>query len=236
MIGDYNHTFSDKFKLHAQIGGANYYRNNKYGSTNTDGLNIPGFYNLSNSSNPIQGTNFLEERRTSSVYGVLDLEFLNGIYVSATGRNDVISTLPTANNSFFYPSVTSSVVISQLTKLPEWFSYLKARGSWSRVSSATLNDNAYTYSYLPSYNKGVTWNNVPSLSYGNALLNSSLKPQTSDSWEVGVDTKFFKNRISLEATYYQTSDFNNIVSIPISETSGYTSQLANGNVYQRKGL
>jgi len=236
LIGDYNHTFSDKFKLHAQVGGANYYRNHKYGSTTTDGLNIPGFYNLSNSSNPVQGTNFLEERRTSSVYGVVDLEFLNGIYVSATGRNDVISTLPTANNSFFYPSVTSSVVVSQLTKLPEWFSYLKARGSWSRVSSATLNDNDYTYSYLPSYNKGVTWNNVPSLSYGAALLSSNLKPQTSDSWEIGIDTKFFKNRISLEATYYQTSDFNNIVSIPISETSGYTSRLDNGNVYQRKGL
>jgi TonB-linked SusC/RagA family outer membrane protein len=236
LIGDYNHTFSEKIKLHAQVGGANYYRNNKYGSTNTDGLNIPGFYNLSNSSNPIQGTNFLEERRTSSVYGVVDLEFLNGIYLSATGRNDVISTLPTANNSFFYPSVSSSVVLSQFVKLPEWFSYLKGRASWSRVSSATLNDNDYTYGYLPSFNKGTTWNNLPSLVYGNALLNASLKPQTSDSWEVGIDTKFLKNRISLEATYYQTKDFNNIVSIPLSETSGYTSQLENGNVYQRKGL
>lgn len=236
LIGDYNHTFSEQFKLHAQVGGANYYRNYKHGSTNTDGLNIPGFYNLSNSANPIQGNNFLEERRTSSVYGVLDLEFLNGIYVSATGRNDIISTLPTDNNSFFYPSVSSSVVISQLTKLPQWFTYLKARASWSRVSSATLDDNAYTYGYLPSYDKGVTWNNVPSLTYGDALLNSSLNPQTSDSWEAGLDTKFFNNRISLEATYYQTRDFNNIVSVPISFTSGYSTQLANGNVYQRKGL
>lgn len=236
LIGDYNHTFSEQFKLHAQVGGANYYRNYKHGSTNTDGLNIPGFYNLSNSSNPIQGTNFLEERRTSSVYGVVDLEFLNGIYLSATGRNDIISTLPTDNNSFFYPSVSSSVVVSQLTTLPQWFTYLKARASWSRVSSATLDDNAYTYGYLPSYDKGVTWNNIPSLSYGDALLNSNLHPQTSDSWEVGLDTKFFNNRISLEATYYQTRDFNNIVSVPISFTSGYNTQLANGNVYQRKGL
>lgn len=236
LIVDYNHTFNDKFKLHAQAGGSNYYRNNKYGSTNTDGLTIPGFYNLSNSANPLQGYNFLEERRTSSVYGVLDLEFLNGIYLTATGRNDIISTLPTANNSFFYPSVSSSVVISQFVNLPKWFTYLKTRGSWSRVSSATLNDNAYTYSYLPSYNKGTTWNNIPSLSYGDAILNGALHPQTSDSWEVGIDAKFFNNRISLESTYYQTRDYNNIVSIPVSIASGYNSQQENGNVYQRKGL
>jgi TonB-linked SusC/RagA family outer membrane protein len=236
LIVDFNHSFSEDFKLHAQLGGSNYYRRHLYGSSNTDGLTIPGFYSLSNSANPIQGTNFLEERRTSSVYGVLDLEFMHGIYVTATGRNDVISTLPTANNSFFYPSVTGSVVISQLTKLPEWLSYLKARGSWSRVSSATLNDNAYTYSYLAAYGKGTTWNNIPALNFGNALLSTNLKPQTSDSWEVGLDTRFLNNRISLEATYYQTRDFNNIVSIPISIGSGYNSQLANGNVYQRKGM
>ncbi|MCQ6956502.1 SusC/RagA family TonB-linked outer membrane protein [Mucilaginibacter aquariorum] len=236
LIADYNHTFTDKIKLHAQVGGSNYYRSNKYGSTYTDGLTVPGFYNLSNSANPVQGNNFLEERRTSSVYGVLDLEFLNGIYLTATGRNDIISTLPVANNSFFYPSVSASVVISQFVTLPQWFSYLKTRGSWSRVSSATLNDNAYTYSYLPSYNKGTTWNNTPALSYGNAILNPNIQPQTSDSWEVGIDTKFFNNRLSLEATYYQTRDYNNIVSIPLSISSGYSSQLENGNVYQRKGL
>lgn len=236
LIGDYNHTFSDKFKLHAQVGGSNYYRNNKYGSTNTDGLTIPGFYNLSNSANPLQGSNAVEERRTSSVYAILDLEFLNAIYLTATGRNDIISTLPTNNNSFFYPSIGSSVVVSQLTKLPEWFSYLKARGSWSRVSSGTLGDDTYTYGYLPAFDKGTSWNSIPALTFGSLLKQANLTPQTSDSWEIGLDTKFFKNRLSVEATYYQTSDFNNIASPDISITSGYGSQLVNGNIYQRKGM
>lgn len=251
LIADYNHTFTEDLKLHAQVGAANYYRNSKYGSTNTDGLNIPGLYNLSNSTNPIQGTNFLEERRTSSVYGVIDLEFLNGIYLSATGRNDVISTLPTVNNTFFYPSISSSVIISQLAKLPDWLTYLKARASWSQVSSGTLNFadskvndgksastsfNEYTYTYLPSFNKGVIWNNIPSLTYGNVILNPNLKPQTSNSWEAGLDAKFFNGRISMEATYYQTRDDNNIASIPVSDGSGYSNRLVNGNVYQRKGL
>jgi TonB-linked SusC/RagA family outer membrane protein len=235
LIVDYNHTFSDKFKIHAQAGGYNYYRNQKYGSTNTDGLNIPGFYNLANSISPIQGTNFVEERRTASVYGVVDLEFLNAIYVSLTGRNDKISTLPIQNSSFFYPSLSTSVVVSQLTQLPNWFTYLKVRGSLSRVSSGTLGDS-YTYGFLPSFDKGITWNGLPSLSYGGTVRNLNLKPQTSDSWEAGLDMKFFNNRLNLEATYYQTRDYNNIANIPTSITTGFSSTLENGNVYKRKGL
>ncbi|MFD2874238.1 SusC/RagA family TonB-linked outer membrane protein [Mucilaginibacter ximonensis] len=235
LIGDYNHTFTDKFKLHAQLGGSNYYRNDKYGSAETDGLTIPGFYNLSNSTNPVIATNALEERRTSSVYGVLDLEFLNAIYFTATGRNDWISTLPVKNNNFFYPSFGSSVVVSELTKLPDWFTLLKVRGSWSQVSSGTIG-SGYTYSYLPTYTKGSSWNNIPSLTYGSAIQNPDVHPQTSNSWEVGLDTKFFKNRVGFEATYYQTSDFNNITNVPISNTSGFSSILENGNDYRRKGI
>lgn len=236
---DYNHTFTNNFKIHAQAGGSNYYRNEKYARSSTDGLNIPGFYNLSNSIKSVIATNGLEERRTSSIYGLVDLEFYKALFVSVTGRNDIVSTLPTQSNSFFYPSLTTSLLISELVDMPQWMSFLKARGSVSRVSSGTLqtsgNDN-YTYRYLPSYNKGVIWENTPSLSYGDALSSKNLTPQTSDSWEVGVETKLFGNRISLDATYYQTKDFNNIVSIPFSIASGYASKLENGNVYQRKGL
>lgn len=235
LIVDYNHTFSDKFKVHAQAGGSNYYRNQKDASSNTDGLTIPGLYNLSNSANAVQSTNSLEERRTASLYGVVDVELYNAIYLSVTGRNDKISTLPIANNSFFYPSLSGSVVVSQLVRLPEWFSFLKARGAVSRVSSGTL-DNSYTYGYLPSYDKSTTWNGKPGLTYKDVIYNQSLHPQTSDSWEAGVETKFFGNRLGLELTYFQTKDFNNILEIPVSLGSGFTSRLENGHVYQRRGI
>ncbi len=137
LLFSYKHSFSDNFSVNATVGGSNYYRNHRYQSTNTDGLTIPGFYNLSNSANPLQGSNGLEERRTASVYGFVDIEFLKAFYLSVTGRNDKISTLPVANNSYFYPSVTGSAVLSSLINLPSWMSYLKARGSWARVSSAT---------------------------------------------------------------------------------------------------
>lgn len=232
---DYNHTFNEHFKIRAQAGASNYYRNEKADSSTTDGLTIPNLYNLSNSANPVQSFNWLEERRTSSIYGLVDLELYNAVYISLTGRNDKISTLPVANNSFFYPSVTGAVVVSQLVHMPEWFSFLKARGALSRVSSGTLN-NDYTYGYLPSFNKGVTWNNKPSLEYGDIIYNPSLHPQTSDSWEAGVDAKFFSNRLGLEVTYFQIKDYNNILEIPVSLGSGFANKLENGHVYQRRGI
>jgi TonB-linked SusC/RagA family outer membrane protein len=243
LIVDYNHTFSDKFKIHAQAGAANYYSNYKYGTSSTDGLTIPGFYNLSNSTSPVSATNALEERRTRSFYGVIDLELYNALYISVTGRNDKISTLPTINNQFFYPSLTGALIVSQLVKLPEWFSFLKARGSVSRVISGNLNDptnpnldSKYTYNYLETYGKGVIWNNIPSLTSGAVIKDPNLQPQTSDSWEAGVDTRFFGNRFGVEFTYFQTKDFNNILSVPVSLGSGFGTMLKNGNVYQRRGI
>jgi TonB-linked SusC/RagA family outer membrane protein len=232
---DYNHTFNEHFKIRAQGGGSNYYRNQKENSSNTDGLTIPGLYNLSNSANAVQSVNSLEERRTSSIYGLVDIELYNALYITVTGRNDKISTLPVANNSFFYPSLTGAVVVSQLVHLPEWFSFLKARGAMSRVSSGTL-DNSYTYGYLPSYDKGVIWNGKPALNYKNIIYNASLHPQTSDSWEAGVDAKFLGNRVGVELTYFQTKDYNNILTIPVSLGSGFGSRLENGHVYQRRGI
>jgi TonB-linked SusC/RagA family outer membrane protein len=232
----YQHEFSENFSVDGQVGVSNYYRNHKYQTISTDGLTIPSFYNLANSANPVQGSNGLEERRTASVYGFVDFQFLKAFYVTVTGRNDKISTLPVSNNSYFYPSIAGSAVLSKLMRLPDWMSYLKARGSWSRVSSATLNDNAYTYSYLQAYDRGVAWNGVPALSYGASQLNPDIHPQTSDSWEAGLELKFLNNKVGVDVTYYQTRDYNNIVSIPVSITSGYSSRLDNGNVYQRKGL
>lgn len=237
LIGDYNHTFSDKFKIHALVGGANYYRNQRYGSIATDGLTVPGLYNLGNSANPIKGNYFLEQRRTSSVYGSLDLEFLNAIYVSATGRNDIVSRLPVKNNSFFYPSVNTSVVISSLTQLPTWFTYLKARGGYSKVSAGNLNPNdPYTYRYLLTYDTGTTWNNLPSLSYSSTQKNPNLIPATTTSWEIGIDSKFFNNRIGLEATYYKNRDYNNLLDLERSIASGYSSQQLNAIEYSRRGF
>jgi TonB-linked SusC/RagA family outer membrane protein len=234
LIVQYEHTFNKNLSLRAQAGGSNNYQYLRGQSVNTDGLTIPGFYNISNSANPVQGENTIEEQRKNSLYGVIDLELFGAFYLSVTGRNDWVSTLPVSNNSFFYPSVAGSLVVSDLVTMPAAVSYLKLRSSWSRVSEGRI--GAYPYSHLAAYENGVKWNGTPSLYYGSSNLNPDIRPETSDTWEAGLEVSLIKNRLGIDVTYYQARDYNNITEIPVSLSSGYTSRLENGNVYQRKGV
>src|SRR5699024_7088091 len=95
---DYERSFTKDFTISAELGGSISYQNDKYRAINTDGLVIPGFYNLSNSQNTLNGSNSLEEEQRLSAYGVLDLNYLDTYYLSITGRNDWVSTLPVENN------------------------------------------------------------------------------------------------------------------------------------------
>lgn len=231
----YEKTFNRNFTLNAEAAYVNYFRGNNSNSLATDGLNIPGFNNISNNAGAsLFGSNREENEAINSFYAFADLEFFNSFYLSLTGRTDKVSTLPKENNTFFYPSASGSLVISNLIDFPEWFTFAKARGSWARVSEGKIGDDPY--SFILAYNKGTTWNGVPSASFGNSLLSSDLQPETSDTWEIGTLMRFFKNRLNVDVAYYEARDYNNLIYSPISETTGYQSILLNGDEYRRKGI
>lgn len=234
LIVQYERDLGKDFALKVQAGGSNNYQDLKSNHLATDGLTIPGFYNIGNSANPVQGSNSIENQKKNSVYGVVDLEAFGAFYLSVTGRNDWVSTLPISNNSFFYPSVAGSLVVSDLVTMPSVISYLKLRSSWSRVSEGRM--GVYPYSHIAAYENGVKWNGAPSLYYGSSNLNPDLKPETSDTWEAGIELNLVQNRLGFDLTYYQSRDYNNITNIPVSLTSGFAYRLENGNVYQRKGV
>ncbi|MEL4308284.1 SusC/RagA family TonB-linked outer membrane protein [Joostella sp. CR20] len=232
----YNNDLTEDISINAEVAYSNYYRNYTFHQSATDGLNIPGFYNLDNNSgSTLFGENLLEKETIHSFYGFVDLEFYDAFYLTFTGRNDKVSTLPESNNSFFYPSISGSVVLSTLFDLPSWTSFAKLRGSWSRVSEGKIDEND-PYSHIQAYEKGTSWNGTPSAYFGSSLLAQNLKPETSDTWEVGTYLRFFNNRIGFDFAYYQSRDYNNLIYSPISETSGYNSLLLNGDVYKRKGV
>ncbi|RAJ17722.1 TonB-linked SusC/RagA family outer membrane protein [Gelidibacter algens] len=231
----YEKKLSDNFGLTAEVAYVNYYRNSKNTSQSTDGLNVPGFYNLANNAGAtLFGSNREEKETINSFYGFVDLEFYNAFYLSLTGRNDKVSTLPDGNNSFFYPSASASIVLSSLFDLPDWVSFAKLRGSWSRVSEGKIGDDPYNY--ILAYEKGTTWNGTPSTYFGSNLLSPNLKPETSDTWEVGANFRIFQNRLGVDLAYYQARDYNNLIYSPISDASGYNSILLNGNQFKRKGI
>ncbi|MEH6704420.1 MAG: SusC/RagA family TonB-linked outer membrane protein [Galbibacter orientalis] len=232
----YTNDLTEDISINAEVAYSNYYRNYSFHQSATDGLNIPGFYNLDNNSgSTLFGENIVEKETIHSFYGFVDVEFYNAFYLTFTGRNDKVSTLPENNNSFFYPSISGSVVLSSLFDLPTWTSFAKLRGSWSRVSEGKIDENN-PYSHIQAYEKGTSWNGTPSTYFGSSLLDQNLKPETSDAWEIGTYLRFFNNRIGFDFAYYQSRDYNNLIYSPISETSGYNSLLLNGDVYKRKGV
>ncbi|RXG29857.1 SusC/RagA family TonB-linked outer membrane protein [Leeuwenhoekiella marinoflava] len=233
---------TDNFGITAEGAYVNYYRNSKNTTQATDGLNLPGFYNLANNAGAtLLGTNREEKETINSFYGFVDLEFYNAFYLSLTGRNDKVSTLPDGNNSFFYPSASASVVLSSLFDMPDWVSFAKLRGSWSRVSEGKIkvpNDKIDNdpYNHILAYEKGTTWDGTPATYFGDNLLAANLEPETSDTWEVGANFRVLNNRLGFDLAYYQARDYNKLIYSPISDASGYSSILLNGNEFERKGV
>ena len=219
----------------------------------TNYLNVPGLYNFSNSSNPVQVANFGSDMNVLSAYYSADFSYKKYLTVFATGRLDKLSTLPAGKNSFFYPSFGAVTVLSDYVDLPETISFLKFRGSYANVkdglTSSTIDNRMGTYSGEnynspydgPSYQNntvystGFYYNNQTGATYGDGLSNPNLNPSETSQTEFGMDLRLFKNRIAIDAAYFISNDGPSIFSLPISSTSGYTSALVNGIKTQKKG-
>ncbi len=249
------------FDLRASAGGNLRSFNYRSSYTTTDYLNVPGWYNFANSLNPVKSFGFEAPMSVLSAYGYADLTYRNFLTLSLTGRSDKHSTLPAANNKYFYPSASLSAVISEVVDLPAPFSYLQVRGSYAKVGSAltsstigpipsiSINGNPLGYgstyttpydgpSYVnaPVYSTSLLYNNQPAAYYTNTITNPTLEPSFSSAFETGVDVRFLQNRIGLDATYFQSLDGPGIFNLPISQTSGYTSALVNGIKTKRTGV
>lgn len=227
---EYKKNWKDLWELSVSAGGNNRWEEHNYLYSRTTGLNIPGFYNLSNSTGDVRASNTLRQKKVNSVYATMDFNFKKAVYLGITSRNDWSSALPRENNSYFYPSVSLSTIVSELIHLPAAIPFFKLRGSWAQVS----NDLA-VYSTTPVYNNAVNWNSNASVSFPGSQLNPDIRPETSKTWELGSDIRFLKNRVGLDITYYHTIDENDIIYFPVSQASGYSSKLINANKYKREG-
>ncbi|MCH7410328.1 SusC/RagA family TonB-linked outer membrane protein [Belliella sp. DSM 111904] len=233
FIMSYKKSIGENFVINTNAGASNRFIRFRSESLNTDGLAIPNFYNVANSEQPLSGSNRLTREQINSVFGTVDFEFMNAIFMTITGRNDWVSTLPVNNNSFFYPSVTLAGTISDLITMPKPIDFLKLRTGWSRVSDGRISSNPY--SHIQAYTPGINWGGSPSLVFPGALINPEISPETSDSFEVGLDTRLFGGKLGIDLTYFHIKDFNNIISVPVSTASGFTTRLENGAVFTRKG-
>lgn len=172
------------------------------------------------------------QNRRMSVYGSATIGYKNYLYLDLTARNDWSSTLPVDNNSYFYPSTGLSFVFSSLIKNKEILSYGKIRASYAGVGNSAPFASLYnTYEAKGLFNGNAT------LVYGTSLKNSHLKPEKTNSTEMGVDLSFLKNRrINLTATIYKSNTSNQIINAQSLTETGYTSRLINAGNIENKGI
>ncbi|HTE11520.1 MAG TPA: SusC/RagA family TonB-linked outer membrane protein [Chitinophagaceae bacterium] len=192
----------------------------------------PYFYSFSNlaTSSTIPYTGRI---KTNSVFGSVDLDYKKILFLTGTGRQDWFSTLSNANNSIFYPSVGASFILSDAFRLPAVFNLAKIRASWAQVGGGGPDPYAInlTYSSVPS-NSAVPLQNVTS----SVITNTQLKPFTSTTTEIGFNLQMFKNRVGLDLAVYDRKSTNDIVSVPISTTSGYSNAILNSGELSNKGI
>ena len=216
----------------ATRGGGNVRRNiDDREFTHVQRLNVPGIYNVGNSAGPPILNAFLGEQRVNSVYGLATASYRNLAFLDLTGRKDWSSTLPADNNSYFYPSVSSSVILSDVFELPELLSFAKLRGSWAKVGSA-----AEPYQLLSVFAQGPFWESTPSFTHPNQLANSELRPEETISIEVGTELRFVNDRGSIDLTYYKTNTKDQILPVDISHTTGFSQRLLNAGEVENQGV
>lgn len=225
-------TFNDDlgadFKIRASLGGNLMKRQTKEAMGVARGLNLPGIYKLSNAlTNALTDDNNLIRKEIQSVFGLVNLSWQDKVFLDLTARNDWSSTLPSDNRSYFYPSVSSSFVLSELMPLPEAFSFAKLRLSWAQVGN-----DANSYQTLKYYTSSVFPGSAEAPS---VLHNASLKPEISTSTETGLNIAFLNNRIVADVNFYYNRSRNQILTVPLDVTTGYSSAVINGGLIQNKG-
>ncbi|PKD19484.1 SusC/RagA family TonB-linked outer membrane protein [Salegentibacter salinarum] len=231
FLATYNEELTEDIGLVVYAGASTFYRKYQQEFSATDGLTVPGVYNMGNSTGPVRAENYFEEKAINSVYGTLELDFYDTYFLTAAARNDWSSTLPKENRSYFYPSLSGSILLSNIFDLPKKVNYMKLFSSWARVSS-DLNP----YELSAYYNSSGNFANNQRLNYPSDIVNPNIEPETSTSYEIGLNTSFLDNKLALDATYYHTVDTDQIIDQPISLASGFSFRKINGNEYTTNGF
>lgn len=226
----YNKGISEDFTMALSFGGNIRKEDNRYKRISANSLSIPGIYNFENAAEPLSKTQFNSEKKVNSLYSFANFSYKNLLFLDITGRNDWSSTLPEGNNSYFYPSVGVSAIVSDMLSLPPSV-FLKLRGGWAVVGNDT---NPYALRNTFSFNE--PFGNFQRVNASNVLRNENLKPEEANSIEVGADFRLFSNRLGLDVTYYDSTVENQILILPVSNTSGFDSRIINAGEIQNTGL
>lgn len=193
---------------------------------------IPDFYNL-NATSQVFTNQDKSIRRLVGFYGDLMVNFREYLFLNVTARNDISSTLPKDNNSFFYPSVNLGYVFSENFELPSWFTFGKLRGSWAQVGKDT-NPHVLGITYVAP--DVFPLDGQVGFSRNSSFGDPELKPELTTSIEFGTQLSFFESRLDLDVTYYKSNAVDQIIPVPISDGTGFSEYITNAGEIQNSGI
>jgi TonB-linked SusC/RagA family outer membrane protein len=213
----------------------------------SQGLNIDQLYTFANAQSNV-ASNFYSRKEIFGTYADISFDFRNYLFVNLTGRNDWSSTLPVANNSYFYPSASVSFVLTEAFSnlnivKNDILSYAKLRANYANVGSdEDPYQLAFTYNPLIQATDIYTFNilypigGASAFGATNVLPPTNLKPQRQTSYELGAEMKFFGGRVGLDFTWYKSLNYDQIISIAVPQTTGYSSKRLNIGEISNNGI
>ncbi|MCK7509011.1 MAG: TonB-dependent receptor [Desulfobacterales bacterium] len=227
-------SLSDNLKL-TVMAGHNYYTYDTYSISETGELFIlPNYYDISNTSET-SGDDYKSKYKIVGALYDIKLAYKNYLYFNTTGRNDWSSSLPPDQNSFFYPSFNLSFIFTEAFKIKDklsFFDYGKIRASWSQVGN-----DAGLYA-LENYYTAIDGGRQGQVTYATrtSIGNSNIKPEKTQSTEIGIDLRFFGNRLGIDFAYYKSESDGQIISAPVAYSTGYSYMTLNSGIVSNKGI
>ena len=216
------------FDLSASFGGNNMMQSYRSNTSLAESLVVDRDYRLSNSVDRPKVTSIRRQKSINSFYGLISASWRNMIFLDVTGRNDWSSTLAPGNNSYFYPSVSGSVILSDLLHIDTpMVNFLKVRASWANVGNDTSPYQLLNYYNNSSFTGGF---NMPT-----NKANYNLKPENVESWEFGVEGRFFDSRLTFDVAFYNATTTNQIISVPVDITTGVYNTIVNADEINNRG-
>ncbi|HEV7991345.1 MAG TPA: SusC/RagA family TonB-linked outer membrane protein [Gemmatimonadaceae bacterium] len=223
----------ERLGLTLNLGGNRRTRSENQRWIGTDKLVTGGVYNMSNAATIYPAFQYDERRQINSLYGTTQFAFNDYFFVDVTGRNDWSSTLPKGKNSYFYPSVSSSLVFTDLMPALKigGLSYGKLRGAWTRVGS-----DANPYLLATTYASNAPYFGQPRFTLPATVSNPELKPEQTQAWEVGTELSFLDGRAGLDLTYYTKRTTDQILTASVAPSTGFTAAAVNAGALSNKGI
>ncbi len=219
----------------AILGGNLMHRRHKSMSTGVE-LVVPDLFSINNSKNKPDVDQGYSEKKINSIYGTAQVNYNGWAFLDLTFRNDWSSTMSKHNRSFFYPSISTSWVISDMLDklekpLPTWFTYAKVRASFAEVGN-----DLDPYQLYNTYSIGQAPDGSTTSSQSNILYDSNVRSELIKSWELGTEVRFLDNRLGFDFSWYKTNATRQLLNIPMDGLSGYKARKINAGNIENTGL